>query len=249
MEGSSTLSNLLVKNDYAISFDLKEAYNHVPVHVTMQPLLGLAWKGNCYKCLEMPFGLNDAPRVYMMIMRMCVRIIREVLDVKTEIYLDDLLLLHQDPDRLRMIGQEVSLFLQWLGLTVKLTLIGVLNAARIQFPRSSLFMMKLNKLKTRVVKRHGWNGLARMNPSVLCKLQTWIQWIKSNCPNLLKKMPLPQAVITTDAAPTGWGAALSSMSSRILSKVAEHGLRKCRTLPATNGNLWLSTKFWRPLPQ
>jgi hypothetical protein len=92
-------------------------------------------------------------------------------------------------------------------------LIGVLNVARIQFPRASLFMMKLNKLKTRAVKRHVWDGFARMNPSVLCKLQTWTQWIKSNHPNSLKKPPLPQAIITTDAAPTGWGATLSSISS------------------------------------
>jgi hypothetical protein len=34
MEGTSTLSILLAKNDYAISFDPKEAYNHVPVHPT-----------------------------------------------------------------------------------------------------------------------------------------------------------------------------------------------------------------------
>jgi hypothetical protein len=38
--------------------------------------------------------------------------------MKTEIYLDDLLLLHQDLERLRNIGQEVPLFLQWLGWTV-----------------------------------------------------------------------------------------------------------------------------------
>jgi hypothetical protein len=44
MECTSTLSNLLAKNDYAISFDLKEAYNHVPVHASMPPLLGLAWR-------------------------------------------------------------------------------------------------------------------------------------------------------------------------------------------------------------
>jgi hypothetical protein len=114
-------------------------------------------------------------------------------------------------------------------------------------------MMKLNKLKTRSVFLHGWNGLARMNPSVLCELQTWTQWIKSICPNSLKKTPLPQAIITTDAAPTGWGATLSTISSiqhsRILSEDAELGLRKCRTLPATNGNLWLSTRLWRLLPQ
>jgi hypothetical protein len=135
-----------------------------------------------------------------MIMRVCVRIIRDVWDVKTEVYLEDLLLPHQDLDRLQNIGQEVSLFLQWLGwtinekshlepsriftylgwewnslnLTVKLTetrrkkallllwkarkqahkvrsvpvhslakLIGVLNAARIQFLRASLIILKL----------------------------------------------------------------------------------------------------------
>jgi hypothetical protein len=38
--------------------------------------------------------------------------IREVWNVKTEVYLDDIVLLHQDPDRLKQIGHEVSLFLQ-----------------------------------------------------------------------------------------------------------------------------------------
>jgi hypothetical protein len=45
MEGEPTLVELLEKNDYAISFDLKEAYNHVPVHSSMQPLLGVCWQG------------------------------------------------------------------------------------------------------------------------------------------------------------------------------------------------------------
>jgi hypothetical protein len=118
MEGVSTLSDLISKNDYAISFDLKDAYNHVPVHPSMRPLLGLAWRGKCYTCVGMPFGLNDAPRVFTMIMRVAVRIIREVWNIKTEVYLDDIVLLHQDPGPLKQIGQEVSLFLQWLGWTV-----------------------------------------------------------------------------------------------------------------------------------
>jgi ribonuclease HI len=46
-----------------------------------------------------------------------------------------------------------------------------------------------------------------------CELQTWTQWIKSNRPNSLKKPPLPQAIITTYGAPTGWGVTLSSISS------------------------------------
>jgi hypothetical protein len=75
MEGVSTLPELLSKNDYAISFNLKDAYNHVPVHPSMRPLLGLAWRGKCYTFVGMLFGLNDTPRVFTMIMRVAVRII------------------------------------------------------------------------------------------------------------------------------------------------------------------------------
>jgi hypothetical protein len=69
MEGVSTLSELLSKNYYAISFDLKDAYNHLPVHPSMSPLFSLEWRRKYYTCVGMPFGLNDAPRVFTMIMR------------------------------------------------------------------------------------------------------------------------------------------------------------------------------------
>jgi hypothetical protein len=46
MEGVSTLTDLLSKNDYAISFDLKDAYNNVPVHPSMRPLLGMDGAGS-----------------------------------------------------------------------------------------------------------------------------------------------------------------------------------------------------------
>jgi hypothetical protein len=36
MEGTPTLEDLFRKNKFAISFDLKEFYNHIPVHPTLQ---------------------------------------------------------------------------------------------------------------------------------------------------------------------------------------------------------------------
>jgi hypothetical protein len=56
--------------------------------------------------LGMSFGINYVPHVFTMIMRLCACIIREVLNAKMEVYLDDLLL-HQDPERLANIGLEV----------------------------------------------------------------------------------------------------------------------------------------------
>jgi hypothetical protein len=51
MEGTPTLEQLLMKNDLAISYDLKEAYNHVPLHPTMQNLLGVDYT-NTRGCLS-----------------------------------------------------------------------------------------------------------------------------------------------------------------------------------------------------
>jgi hypothetical protein len=115
MEGVSTLKQLWEKNDYAISWDLKEAYNHVPVHESLQLMLGIAHKGKIYKHVGMPFGLSDAPRVFSEIMKKVVKAIRCAWNVKAVVYLDDLLLLHPDPEHLRKIQREVTRFLQWLG--------------------------------------------------------------------------------------------------------------------------------------
>jgi hypothetical protein len=47
-----------MRNDFAISYDLKEVYNHIPVHPTMQDLLGIQYQGLLYKYQGMPFGLK-----------------------------------------------------------------------------------------------------------------------------------------------------------------------------------------------
>jgi hypothetical protein len=118
MEGIPTLKDLVAKNDYSISFDLKDAYNHLPVHPSLKPYLGICWNGKSYRYLGMSFGLMDALRVLSQIMKKCVKAIREYWNIKATIYLDDLILLHQNRDHLEKVGQEVKLFLKWLGWTV-----------------------------------------------------------------------------------------------------------------------------------
>jgi hypothetical protein len=118
MDEVPTLVELFQKNDYAISFDLNEAYNHVPVHPSMQHLLGVCWRGQCYKFVGMSFGLNDVPRVFSRIMRYVVAVIRKFWNIKTAVCLDDIILLHQDKDHLLQAGKEITLLLQWLGWNV-----------------------------------------------------------------------------------------------------------------------------------
>jgi hypothetical protein len=112
MEGVTTLKQLWERNDYAISFDLKKVYNHVLVHESLRSLLGVAYHGELYQFVGMPFGLNDAPQVFSMIMRVAIRTIREVWNIKAVVYLDDLILLHQDRSHLNVVGKEVAQFLK-----------------------------------------------------------------------------------------------------------------------------------------
>jgi hypothetical protein len=64
MEGVPSLRDIIEKNEYAITFDLKEAYNHVPVHHSMKNLLGMCWRREAYRFVGMPFTLNNTPRVF-----------------------------------------------------------------------------------------------------------------------------------------------------------------------------------------
>jgi hypothetical protein len=78
MEVVPTLKDIIEKNEYTITLDLKEAYYHVPVHLSMKNLLGMCWGGETYRFIGMSFGLNDIPRVFTKIMKHVVRTIREI---------------------------------------------------------------------------------------------------------------------------------------------------------------------------
>ncbi|MDR1926150.1 MAG: hypothetical protein LBQ13_00445 [Endomicrobium sp.] len=48
MEGIPTLKDLVERNECAITFDLTEAYNHVPVLHFMKNLLEMCWKEEAF---------------------------------------------------------------------------------------------------------------------------------------------------------------------------------------------------------
>jgi hypothetical protein len=66
-----------------------------------------------------------------------------------------------------------------------------------------------SEMKTMSVKKYGWSGKTRINPSVMGEIQAWTRWIKKNPSFHLQKPSPPQAIITTDAALHGWEATLT----------------------------------------
>jgi hypothetical protein len=116
MENIVTVEELVQEKDFAITFELKDAYNHIPVHKSLQYLLGIGWKNECYRFMGMPFGLRNASKVFSLIMRKLERAIREM----WVIYLDNIIVLHQNEKDLERIGKKIADYLQYLGWTVKL---------------------------------------------------------------------------------------------------------------------------------
>jgi hypothetical protein len=118
MEDTRTVKEVLLTNDYAVSIDLKSAYNHVSVHPSLRPYLGFVFQGKSFCYVGMPFGLSNAPRIFTKIMRKVMCHIREKWNIRGVVYLDDLLFLHQDQEELQRVTGEILLYLDSLGWTV-----------------------------------------------------------------------------------------------------------------------------------
>jgi hypothetical protein len=212
MENITTVEELMEKNDYAITFDLKFAYNHIPVHKSQQPLLGIGWKGKCYRFLEMPFGLSDAPRVFSLIMRKVERRIVDsenmTIQLTKERYKTCLLTARKTRRKAYKTGLVTTRQLA--------SVIGTLSSTRLQFPLASLYLEKLHRLKK---EREGCDGMVYLELSIVGELSHWTRKIKSRIPRKIVKDIAPQSTIITDAAPSGWDATIvESSTGKILTQ-------------------------------
>ncbi|KAH7827055.1 putative reverse transcriptase [Monocercomonoides exilis] len=64
----------------------------------------------------MPFGYKDAPRTFTKVMRKVLKYMREEWSVRAIAYLDDIVLLHQDPQELNIIVEKTLSMFNKLGL-------------------------------------------------------------------------------------------------------------------------------------
>ncbi|KAN0022944.1 hypothetical protein ACTFIU_009027 [Dictyostelium citrinum] len=91
MEGIKNLPSMVKQGYYMVKLDIKKAYLHVLVDPHYRALFRFVWKGVHYRWKTMPFGLSTAPRIFTMLLRPVLRMLRE-LKVSVIAYLDDLLI-------------------------------------------------------------------------------------------------------------------------------------------------------------
>jgi len=96
METSTSVREALRPGDYVTSIDLKDAHFHILVHPSDRKWLRFRLGHRVFQFRALPFGLSLAPWIFTMVVRqLCALVRRE--GVRLRVYLDDWLILHQDP--------------------------------------------------------------------------------------------------------------------------------------------------------
>jgi hypothetical protein len=120
MDSPETVQQVALPGDRATSIDLKNAFNHLRLHADMQPFLCFAFEGHCYKYVAMPFGAKHSPRLFTQALGYAVKFIRTHWRTRLVAYIDDMLLLHQDPSYLRLATLQIAVYLRYLGWTLSI---------------------------------------------------------------------------------------------------------------------------------
>ena len=97
MEGVHTLRQLLQKDDYMCSVDLTSGYHTIGVHEDFRKHFVFRHRGRWYRYKGLPFGASSACRAFTKCLRPIAAYARTVLGIRLIVYLDDWLILHQDP--------------------------------------------------------------------------------------------------------------------------------------------------------
>jgi hypothetical protein len=120
MEGAKVIRDLLQKDDWMASIDLKDTYLSVPIAQEHRHYLRFRTEDSLFEFQCLPFGLSSAPRVFMKLLKPVVDLLRRR-DIRSILFLDDMLVMDQTRQGLeRKTGHIVSL-LQLLGFQVNWT--------------------------------------------------------------------------------------------------------------------------------
>jgi hypothetical protein len=117
METFQMLPQMIQPGDWMVKIDLKDAYFCVPIAEQCQKYLRFQWLGKTYQFQAMAFGLGPGPLIFTKIMKVPMGILRR-LGFRMMIYLDDIILFHQNKEELVEQMHTTVWVLQCLGFII-----------------------------------------------------------------------------------------------------------------------------------
>ena len=84
--------DLVEKDDYMVSIDLKDCFFHIAVQEIYRDFLGFMFKGEFYRWRVLPFGLSISSFYCNKVIRPIIAYLRINFDMKVQVYVDDFFL-------------------------------------------------------------------------------------------------------------------------------------------------------------
>lgn len=126
------IPSCLNKYDYMVKIDLSQAYFHIPVTPSHRRFLAFAYKNIIYEMTCLPFGLATAPSVFAKVTNWVANFFREK-SIKVIIYLDDFLIIHNNPAILREQTKFVLKNLEAMGWCVNYKKSHLIPARQVEY--------------------------------------------------------------------------------------------------------------------
>ena len=117
MDSLKTALNMISKDCYMSSVDIKDAYYSVPIHDYFQKFLKFEWRGKFYKFKVFANGLAPCPREFTKLLKPVISELR-VNGIELVIYIDDILTTGKSKEECIKNVLEICNFLTNLGFVV-----------------------------------------------------------------------------------------------------------------------------------
>ena len=132
MESLRSVKRALKPGDWMSTVDLKDAYMHVPIHISHRKYLRFNVGGKSYQFKVLPFGLSSAPRVFTKVLAPVIAKVR-MEGAHVFPYLDDILNKYQFQSRGDQMLQRLIHFLVKGGFLINVPKSFLTQARRRQF--------------------------------------------------------------------------------------------------------------------
>ncbi|KAA6367928.1 MAG: putative Transposon Ty3-G Gag-Pol polyprotein [Streblomastix strix] len=118
MNGTDQVRDLIRKGDRTTSLELKSAFQHLIVYPSHRPYLAFEAMEKVYQYRVTPFREQHSPIIFAQALAMVLTKIRRESDIRILNYVDDLLPLQQNKERLRENTQTIICILEAFGCTL-----------------------------------------------------------------------------------------------------------------------------------
>jgi len=120
LEDVRCVLNLITRNAYMATLDLKDAYYFLPINMKFRKYLRFKWNENLYEFTCLPFGLSIAPFIFAKLTKPIVSILRKNGNVSV-VYLDDFWLCGESYQLCHQNVTETIKLLSYLGFVINYT--------------------------------------------------------------------------------------------------------------------------------